>query len=60
MEIKTMAVVSDEEKSQRDFYDEIDDAERNGWVVALTKHKRRLSFCILYKEVDNEMRTEIR
>lgn len=51
MNIQTKVIVGDEGKSQRDFYDELRDAMKDGWILAFSKHKKGLSFCILYKEV---------
>lgn len=50
MEIETKSIVSGSNKTQEEFYTEIEDAKRAGWVEATTIHKFGLSFCILYKE----------
>ncbi len=54
MNIETRVIVGDTRKNQREFYGEIDEALEDGWIEAIKKHSKGLSFCILYKEVSNE------
>lgn len=51
MTIITKVIAGDAGKNQRAYYGEVAEAEEDGWVIALEKHRKGLSFCILYKEV---------
>lgn len=50
MHIKTKVVVGDIDRTQKNYGNEISDAMADGWIIALEKHKKGMSFCILYKE----------
>ena len=53
MRIETKSIVGIQSNTQKEFYDGIDDAVKDGWIIALEKHRKGLSFCILYKEIVN-------
>ncbi len=51
MKIETKAIVGTQDNTQKEFYDEIDNAVKSGWIITLEKHRKGLSFCILHKEI---------